>query len=72
MPSVYIIRWEKVADVSVETAEELVDSLKMSDTTYPFYIDMDDYNKLSGRARNELGSLKEQLVDGEVLEIVVV
>jgi hypothetical protein len=72
MPSVYVVRWEKVADVSIQAAEELVESLKESDTTYPYYIDLEDYEKLSNRTRDELKELKKRLEDGEVLEVVVV
>ena len=71
MRAVYLVRWEKVCEVSDSVAEELL-SLPTSQTTVPVYLDGEDYQQLSQLAQKELKQLKKFMRDGEVLELVVV
>ncbi|GBC71953.1 hypothetical protein HRbin02_01742 [Candidatus Calditenuaceae archaeon HR02] len=68
MPDVFILRLEKVADVSEETALELVEKLAESDKIYPYVLD--NNIELSEKARKELEGLISRAKE-EPLEIVI-
>lgn len=70
MRTVYLIKWQKIGQISDQTAEELL-NLPASHTTIPVYMDEELYNSLSKTAQKELKQLKKYMENGEVLELVV-